>query len=1694
MPELTYGQPLRRDFSQPYETDIYRLPGRVGQRIFYDGLDNDFDAISIYLTAFSGRGYFSNNSDHDAGPVTLVEPGVNFLFLENQQDLADYNFRIDDLSQPPTRELNLDSLVGAPLLPVPGTALQVTGSYVNTSLRNRPDVDDWRSTQTISGTRTESVLAFADPNWGRLFSVGLSAGPNGADERWENFSVQWDGAVTITTPGTRLFLRSQDGSRMWIDVNGDGAFAEAGSEFLNNGWGQGQGTTLSQGSVPLDPGRYTIRIQYEHTGGQADFQLLMDGGEHLDPNAAQIFHFSGADGQRLFFDSLNPSSAGTWILYGPNNDYIVGASLSSDMETTLNRSGDYYLILMNTPTGLSSFGFRVGTPEILPMTINFGPIARARINEPGEEHHYRFQGAAGQRIFYDSLQGDFEYMLVRLISPRGVGLNINSNSDYDYGPITLVEDGEYTLVLDGGGDLVGEYAFRMLSVLHQETLNFNTVISGNLEPFEAHILVFDESARRRLYLQSLDSNASGSWYVVSPFNGYVGGTSLNGDFEFTTTDSGTHALILSNNSNQPTPYSFRALKPVTTTATLNLGAVTTAQVPQPGDQKLFTFAGRAGQRVYYDALTLSFRPINVRLLTPLGNVLWDVWHSSDLGPVTLIEEGEYTLLVDGSGNTSGDFDFRLLDVSAAPATAIEARITDRLNTRSSSAIYQFDGTAGQRVTVHSIAASASEASWRVVDPYNQSLISAGISSSLNDVLLPVTGKYLLVIEGFAEGATGLDFIFRISDISDVAVQPSAFGQRQAGTIAAGETAVFEFTGPAGLPVFFDNFERDFDNIGFELRHQDGTSVFTANYYDSGPHILPKSGNYTLTVRGFDTGSTGDFDFRLLDLKAAPMLPMNQLVSGDLAAAYETAVFQLELVAGQRLYFDAWNRNPRPVGIAFVDPVGRLLFGSNVANDAGPITSFESGPFFAILENGSDNPTDFRFRLLDVNQSPAQPLALNTIVGSVSTGFVPLPAEALDVTGSYINTSLRNRPEPDDWRSTQSIAGTRKDPAINFIQNDWGVRSEVGLTSGEDANWEDFSVQWDGTITVTVSNSRLYVYSDDSSRFWVDLNGDGNFEVTGPEFVNNNWGTAQSTTLSHASPVLAPGTYNIRVQYEEGSGINEMFLGSESGANSIDPTEAVLFRFHAEAGQRLMFDNINPAAIRGAWRLYGPNNDYLAGTGFPGDFEYVATRTGQHLLVLSADGAPAVFYGFRAGTPATVLHTLEPGQIYTGQLSEAGENHEYAFSGSAGQMVYFDALDADFDPITASIMAPNGTTLYGNNADYDIGPIILPETGTFKVVIDGNGDAVGNFKFRLLDIAQQPEVAFDELITGTLEPGNQATLFKVDGRTGLSLLFDGPSSNSRGSWTFFAPTTQYLGGTTLGSDMEITPQIDGHHILVLSSTVNDPIPYAFRIIPGNHAPVIAPVANQTVNEGVLLSFVIGITDQESPNDTLSSLIDGLPPGAAFDPATGLFQWAPTEGQGPGVFPITLRITDDGIPARSDVKQFTIEVLEVNSAPTLASLNDRVVNPGERIEFTAAVADTDLPQNTLNFNLVSAPAGAEISPASGQFRWRPGVAQAGQTFEISVRVTDNGVPALSDTKVFNVQVNALPETRIAPEGFADGVVTIRVHGIVGPDYTLQVSTDLVHWSDVETVTPTTASFLLKDANANTPHRFYRVILNP
>lgn len=194
--------------------------------------------------------------------------------------------------------------------------------------------------------------------------------------------------------------------------------------------------------------------------------------------------------------------------------------------------------------------------------------------------------------------------------------------------------------------------------------------------------------------------------------------------------------------------------------------------------------------------------------------------------------------------------------------------------------------------------------------------------------------------------------------------------------------------------------------------------------------------------------------------------------------------------------------------------------------------------------------------------------------------------------------------------------------------------------------------------------------------------------------------------------------------------------------------------------------------------------------------------------------------------------------------------------------------------------------------------------------------------------------------------------------------------------------------------------------------------------GNLPPVLGAIGSRVVQEGSLLGFTATATDDDVPAQTLTFSLAGGPAGSSIDPLTGVFSWRPTEAQGPGSFPMTVWVVDDGVPVRSDAETFMVTVNEANAAPALASIPNLAVDEGQPVNFIASVTDTDLPANTLSFSFVGGvPEGATLDPATGAFSWTPSEAQGPSAPAITIRVTDDGTPQLSAQRTFTITVREI-----------------------------------------------------------------------
>lgn len=189
--------------------------------------------------------------------------------------------------------------------------------------------------------------------------------------------------------------------------------------------------------------------------------------------------------------------------------------------------------------------------------------------------------------------------------------------------------------------------------------------------------------------------------------------------------------------------------------------------------------------------------------------------------------------------------------------------------------------------------------------------------------------------------------------------------------------------------------------------------------------------------------------------------------------------------------------------------------------------------------------------------------------------------------------------------------------------------------------------------------------------------------------------------------------------------------------------------------------------------------------------------------------------------------------------------------------------------------------------------------------------------------------------------------------------------------------------------------------------------------GNQPPVFAGPLNATVDELAILDGTVSATDPDVGQQVSFEVISGAPAGFVLA-RTGRYLWNPSEADGPDVWNLQIRATDNGSPVRSATNSLRVTVREVNQAPSLARPTDELLTEGALLSLHLIATDPDRPTQTLGYHLVRGPIGASVNPANGLFLWRPRIDQGGTSHEITVRVTDNGTPPLSADATFNVGV--------------------------------------------------------------------------
>ncbi|MBN2227464.1 MAG: hypothetical protein JW763_08870 [candidate division Zixibacteria bacterium] len=184
-----------------------------------------------------------------------------------------------------------------------------------------------------------------------------------------------------------------------------------------------------------------------------------------------------------------------------------------------------------------------------------------------------------------------------------------------------------------------------------------------------------------------------------------------------------------------------------------------------------------------------------------------------------------------------------------------------------------------------------------------------------------------------------------------------------------------------------------------------------------------------------------------------------------------------------------------------------------------------------------------------------------------------------------------------------------------------------------------------------------------------------------------------------------------------------------------------------------------------------------------------------------------------------------------------------------------------------------------------------------------------------------------------------------------------------------------------------------------------------VINVNLPPVLAPIEDQTVNEGEVL--VLDLPAQTVDGDPLTFSYAPILANASImslNDSTGRFRFMPDYTQ-TGDYELTVAVSDGDL---ADEKSFTMTVVDVNPAPEFDSVDPVLTQETQMVEFTLTAIDPDGSVPILGV-IGSLPEDAvfdDNGDGSGDFSWQTDETDAG-VYSLMFKATDAVNPALYDS---------------------------------------------------------------------------------
>ncbi|HKX60718.1 MAG TPA: hypothetical protein VJS65_02725, partial [Verrucomicrobiae bacterium] len=528
----------------------------------------------------------------------------------------------------------------------------------------------------------------------------------------------------------------------------------------------------------------------------------------------------------------------------------------------------------------------------------------------------------------------------------------------------------------------------------------------------------------------------------------------------------------------------------------------------------------------------------------------------------------------------------------------------------------------------------------------------------------------------------------------------------------------------------------------------------------------------------------------------------------------------------------------------------------------------------------------------------------------------------------------------------------------------------------------------GTLLPTTATALYKFEASSGTRLFFDFNSTNGPNSATWRLFHPYGGAVANGSIAQdrgAITLTVPGTYVLSIEGYPGDdpgpasyrfnfvpvvdGVQTLTLGARTSGMIATPGQVQQYDFTLLTDARLYFDSHTNSVLR--WSLAGPAGVRVANRAFnalDANLPPLDLIAGDYTVTVTGSGDDTGGFAFRLFDLATALAIL-PGQPLTGTLSPAVETDAYKFTATAGGKAYFDFISLSGAPNAYwRCLPPMGDPMVANYLN-DTGPLELPLTGVYTLLIEGypTDPGSGTYTVNVVPVTDGIQSAvIGDLIHGSIAAPGQKQIYTFTLASASTLYFDS-RTNSVLRWALRGPDgDEVVHRAFNNSDAGLAPLnlVAGQYELTVTGSGDDTGGFAFIL---KELSLATPLTIGQPFSGVLdppdetdLYRFTAAAGARVYFDVVTSL--GAPNARwrCFDPAGHVVFSTSFSDVGPNVLPLgglyTLAI--EGFPTDAANGVYTVNIVPVNDTVETLTLGQVVsgalANPGQTRSYTFSLA--------------------------------------------------------------------------------------------------------------------------------------------